>query len=404
MGSICSFEKIGCEIPTWPANILLFVKAELKFIFKRKVLHEIINRVCIKIKCKDRSLKRISSLTAKKMVDIEFKLPSDEPEQLIIKSQDTTNEAFGCEPDKRDIEALLKYGVINLNKPSGPTSHEVVSWARKILGIDNIGHGGTLDPKVTGILPCALGKATRVLSALLYAGKEYVGVMYLHTPEKLKKIEKVFKIFTGKIYQMPPIKSSVVRKLRIREIYYAKVLEVNKNHVLFKVGCEAGTYIRKLCFDIGEALCSGAHMLELRRTRVGNFIEDRSHVNLHNLKDAYSIYREEGDDYYLRKLISPMEKMVSHLPKIYVRDTAVDALCHGADLASAGTCYVDARINNNMQIVYMTLKKELIGFGTAKMNAIKIYKAKSGIVARTNKIFMERGIYPRWNEIIKNKK
>ena len=85
------------------------------------------------------------------MVDIEFKLPSDEPEQLIIKSQDTTNEEFGCEPDKRDIEALLKYGVINLNKPSGPTSHEVVSWARKILGIDNAGHGGTLDPKVTGI-------------------------------------------------------------------------------------------------------------------------------------------------------------------------------------------------------------------------------------------------------------
>ena len=89
-----------------------------------------------------------------------------------------------------------------------------------------------------------------------------------------------------------------------REIYYVKVLEVNKNHVLFKVGCEAGTYIRKLCFDIGEALCSGAHMLELRRTRVGPFTEDKSHVNLHNLKDAYSIYREEGDDYYLRKIIS----------------------------------------------------------------------------------------------------
>jgi len=336
------------------------------------------------------------------MPNLEFKLPSDESEQLIVKSQDTTNKDYGCDPNNRDIEDLLTHGVINLDKPSGPTSHEVVSWARKILEIDNAGHGGTLDPKVTGILPCALGKATRVLSALLYGGKEYVGIMYLHTPVMMKKIEKVFKIFTGQIYQTPPIKSSVVRKLRIREIYYTSVLEVNDNHILFKVGCEAGTYIRKLCFDIGEALCSGAHMLELRRTRVGHFKEDESLISLQNLKDSYSLYKDEGEEFYLRKVISPMEKIVSHLPKIYVRDTAVDALCHGADLAAAGACYIDARIKTDLQVVFMTLKKELIGFGKAKMDAMKIYKAKSGIVAKTNKVFMERGIYPRWNEIKNN--
>jgi len=336
------------------------------------------------------------------MPNSEFKLPSDESEQLLVKSQDTTNKDYGCDPNNRSIKELLTHGVINLDKPSGPTSHEVVSWARKILEINNAGHGGTLDPKVTGILPCALGKATRVLSALLYAGKEYVGIMYLHTPVMLKKIEKAFKIFTGKIYQTPPIKSSVVRRLRIREIYYANVLEVNNNHVLFKVGCEAGTYIRKLCFDIGEALCSGAHMLELRRTRVGHFKEDESLISLQNLKDSYSLYKDEGEEFYLRKVISPMEKIVSHLPKIYVRDTAVDALCHGADLAAAGVCYVDARIKTDLQVVYMTLKKELIGFGTARMDAMKNYKAKSGIVAKTNKVFMERGIYPRWNEIKNN--
>ena len=337
------------------------------------------------------------------MSNSEFKLPSDESEQLLVKSQDTTNKDYGCDPNNRDIEDLLTHGVINLDKPSGPTSHEVVSWARKILEVDNAGHGGTLDPKVTGILPCALGRATRVLSALLYAGKEYIGIMYLHEPVLMKKIEKAFKIFTGKIYQTPPIKSSVVRKLRIREIYYVSVLEVNNNHVLFKVGCEAGTYIRKLCFDIGEALCSGAHMLELRRTRVGHFKEDESLISLQNLKDSYSLYKDEGEEFYLRKVISPMEKIVSHLPKIYVRDTAVDALCHGANLAAAGVCYIDARIKTELQVVYLTLKKELIGFGTAKMDAMKIYKAKSGIVAKTNKVFMERGIYPRWNEIKNNK-
>jgi H/ACA ribonucleoprotein complex subunit 4 len=329
---------------------------------------------------------------------MEAKLPSDESEQLIIKSQDKTEDKYGCEPEKRDTETLLEYGVLNLDKPSGPTSHEVVSWVRKILGVSNVGHGGTLDPKVTGILPCALGKGTRVLSALLSAGKEYVGVMYLHNLESLKKIESVFKLFTGKIYQRPPIKSSVARKLRIREIYYLKVLESNNNYILFRVGCEAGTYIRKLCFDIGEALCSGAHMLELRRTRVGNFKEEDILLTLQNLKDAFSIYKNDGDDYYLRKFLFPVEKMVSHIPKIYVRDTAVDALCHGADLASAGICYIDARIIKNSQVAYMTLKKELIGFGTAKKNAMEIYKAKSGIMVNTNKIFMERGIYPHWKE------
>jgi H/ACA ribonucleoprotein complex subunit 4 len=328
----------------------------------------------------------------------DFKLPSDEPEQLIIKSQDNTNPDYGCEPEKRDLETYIQYGVINLDKPSGPTSHEIVSWVRKILGISNAGHGGTLDPKVTGILPCALGRATRALSALLNAGKEYIGILYLHSPENLKRVEKVFKLFNSKIYQRPPLKSSVARKLRIREIYYSEVIEMNNNHVLFRVGCEAGTYIRKYCFDIGEALCSGAHMLELRRTRVGNFTEQENLVTLQNLKDALTIYQKENEPYYLRKIIFPMEKMVSHLPKIYIRDTAVDAICHGADLASAGICYIDARIKSNMLVALMTLKKELIGFGTSLKDAMQIYKAKSGILVKSNKVFMERGIYPRWTE------
>ncbi|HEY0088770.1 MAG TPA: RNA-guided pseudouridylation complex pseudouridine synthase subunit Cbf5 [Candidatus Lokiarchaeia archaeon] len=328
----------------------------------------------------------------------EEKLPIDESEQLLIKSQDTTSPDYGCEPEKRDIPTLFQMGVINLDKPSGPTSHEVVTWVRKILGISIAGHGGTLDPRVTGVLPCALGKATRVLSALLSAGKEYVGILHLHSEVPKKKVEVAFKIFTGKIYQRPPLKSSVARKLRIREIYYSKILEVNQDKILFRVGCEAGTYIRKLCFDIGEALCSGANMVELRRTRVGPFKETENLITLQNLKDAFTIYQQEGDDFYLKKFIFPMEKMVEHLPKIYVRDTAVDALCHGAALAAAGCCEIDSRIKTDMQVALMTLKKELIGFGKALKDSMEIYKAKSGIVVKVNKVFMDRGIYPRWTE------
>ncbi len=332
------------------------------------------------------------------MENTELKLPSDEPEQLLVKSQEIPNPAYGCEPSKRNIETLLQYGVINLDKVRGPTSHEVASWVRKILGIQNVGHGGTLDPKVTGVLPCALGKATKVLSALLNAGKEYICVMYLHSPESRKKIESVFRIFTGKLNQRPPIKSSVSRRLRVREVYYIRLLEINNHHILFRVGCEAGTYIRKLCYDIGEALCSGAHMLELRRTRVGNFKEVDNLTTLQDLKDAYIIYQEEGEEKYLRKMIFPMEKMVEHLPKIFIRDTAVDAICHGAALAAAGIMFIDARIKTGKLVSLMTLKKELIGFGIANKDAMQIYKAKSGIMVKTSKIFMERGIYPPWKE------
>ena len=176
------------------------------------------------------------------------------------------------------------------------------------------------------------------------------------------------------------------------------MLEVNENRVLFRLGCEAGTYIRKFCFDIGEALCSGAHLTELRRTKVGNFNEKNHLITLQNLKDAFTIYQEEGNEYYLRKIIFPIEKMVDHMPKIFVRDTAVDALCHGADLAAAGVCYIDARIKVGALISLMTLKKELIGFGITKRNALDILKSKSKIMVKTKKVFMERGLYPRWNK------
>ncbi len=329
---------------------------------------------------------------------LNYRLPSEESPQLLVKSQDSTDDRYGCKPLERDLKTLLEYGIVNLDKPSGPTSHEVVSWLKKILNLSNVGHGGTLDPKVTGVLPCALNKATRALSALLSAGKEYIGILYLHSIEDKKKIENYFKLFLGKIYQRPPLKSSVSRRLRTRNIYYLNLLENLDHHILFQVGCEAGTYIRKLCFDIGEAMCTGGHMLELRRTKVGKFSESEGLVSLHDLKDAYSIYIEEEDDRYLKNLIFPMEKMVFHIPSITVRDSAVDALCHGAGLAAVGVCYIDARIKKNMECVLLTLKKELIGFGIANYDAMKIYNAKSGIVVKTNKIIMERGIYPHWKK------
>ena len=219
----------------------------------------------------------------------------------------------------------LQLGAINLDKPSGPTSHEVVSWVKKILEVEKAGHSGTLDPKVTGILPVLLGDATRVMDVLLLAGKEYICLMHVHKSLPRKRVLEVCKEFEGPIYQKPPLKSSVVKQLRIRTIYYLDVLEIEEQHALMQVGCEAGTYMRKLCYDIGLALGTGANMEELRRTKAGPFREDQTLVTLHQVKDAYEIWKESGDESELRRVIQPVEAALRHLPRLVISDNAVDA-------------------------------------------------------------------------------
>jgi H/ACA ribonucleoprotein complex subunit 4 len=322
------------------------------------------------------------------------RLPFEVERKLIVKYRASTNPEYGKKPEDREIREYIKYGIINLDKPSGPTSHEVVSWVKRILEVKKAGHGGTLDPKVTGILPIALEESTKVVQTLLPAGKEYVCLMRLHGEVKEEKLRQVFKEFEGKIYQRPPVKSAVKRKLRTREIYYIEIQEIEGRDVLFKVGCEAGTYIRKLCHDIGEVVGTGAHMVELRRTKSGSF-QEKDVVTLHDVIDAYYFWKEEGNEEFLRKTIQPVEKAMEYLPKIVVRDGAVDALCHGADLAVPGICELDADINQEDTVALFTLKGELIGIGKAKMNTRDMLVEDTGIAVKTKRVLMKPGVYPR---------
>jgi len=189
----------------------------------------------------------------------------------LVRKESKSSSSYGCDPNNRPIEKLLDYGIINVDKPKGPTSHQVSAYVQQILNIKKSGHSGTLDPKVTGVLPVALSRATRVVQAILPAGKEYVVLMQLHKPVAEGKLMNTLKNFQGKIKQMPPLKSAIKRRLRERTIYYLDVLEIDGQDVLFKVGSQAGTYIRKLVHDIGQDLDVGAHMAELRRTKAGPF-------------------------------------------------------------------------------------------------------------------------------------
>jgi H/ACA ribonucleoprotein complex subunit 4 len=330
-------------------------------------------------------------------------LPCDKVRDILIKAEDTTDPQYGILPNQRPIDDLIQNGIINLDKPSGPTSHEITAWVKKILEIKKAGHSGTLDPKVTGVLPVALNTSTKILNHFLTAGKEYICIMHLHDSIPEEKATPLIKEFEGPIYQRPPLRSSVKRKLRIRQIYYLNIIEFADNDVLLQVGCEAGTYIRKLCFDIGEAVGFGAHMRELRRTRVGQFREDNTLITLHDLLDAYAFWKEDGDESYLRKCIQPIEYAVRQFPKIIVRDSAISALCHGASLTAPGVLKVSTGIQPNIPVAILSLKEELIAIGIALMTSNQMLEAEHGIIAKIDSVFMNPGTYPPWWSYKKNR-
>lgn len=322
-------------------------------------------------------------------------LPSDRVRSTILKRKAKTDTGFGCAPECRSLEAHMCLGAINLDKPSGPTSHEVVAWVKNVLNIEKAGHSGTLDPKVTGILPVLLGDATRVMDTLLLAGKEYICLMHVHKPLPRKRILEVCKEFEGPIFQKPPLKSSVVKQLRTRTVYYLDVLEIEEQHVLMQVGCEAGTYIRKLCYDIGLALGTGANMEELRRSKAGPFREDETLVTLHQLKDAYMLWKETGDEKELRRVVQPVEVAIRHLPRLVISDNSVDAVCHGAPLAAPGLLSLETGIIKDDDVAMFTLKGEAVGLAKAALSSSEMQNAERGIVARTERVIMEPGTYPR---------
>lgn len=316
-------------------------------------------------------------------------------EKLLIKSKSTTDFSFGFKPQERPIQEYINNGVINLDKPSGPTSHEIDSWVRRILKSEKTGHGGTLDPKVTGVLPIGVNNATRVIQLLLAAPKEYVCLMTVHKDVTEDRIYEMFNEFQGKIFQTPPLKSAVKRELRVRNIYYSNILEISGRNILFRIGCEAGTYVRTYCHDIGEALGTGAHMAELRRTQVGPFNEDEDLVTLQDVTDAFYYWNVEGDESYLRKYILPMERAVEFLPKVIIRDSAVDAICHGANLASGGIVELSESIKKGKTVAILTIKGELVASAEALYDLEDIIELSSGIVFDTKKVFMKTSVYPK---------
>lgn len=236
---------------------------------------------------------------------------------------------------KRTIHELLEFGIINIDKPSGPTSFSVSEFVCKRLNLRKTSHFGTLDPKVTGVLPVALNRACKLTGYFLGEDKEYVGIMRLHENIEIDKIRETIKEkFIGKITQMPPVKSRVKRQNREREIYSFELLEKKDKDILFRVKCEGGTYIRKLIDDLGGEMGIGAHMLELRRISAGIFNEEDKEypsVKMYDFEKAVYEY-ENGNDKLLRNIIAPGEIVGKAYPVLEIRDEDLKQILTGKPL------------------------------------------------------------------------
>jgi len=217
--------------------------------------------------------------------------------------------------------------------------------------------------------------------------------MQVHADVPEAETRRVLNEFVGEIYQKPPLRASVKREPRKRTIYRLDVHEIDGRVVLFTCSCQAGTYIRKLCSDIGDVLGCGAHMRELRRTRAGPLNEENGLVTLHEISAAQSEL-EAGNEEPLRAIIKPMEVALGAFPRIEIRDTAVDAICHGADLAIPGILKLDPSIEKSKPIAMFTLKGEAIALGRALMASREMLDQEKGVAAKTERVLIERGTYP----------
>jgi len=370
---------------------------------------ENIENMAVKEKKKKKKEKDLGSIQADSSFVVE---PSEKPppkldtsdwplllknfDKLNIRTNHYTPLPHGASPLKRDIQNYIKSGFINLDKPANPSSHEVVAWIKRILRVEKTGHSGTLDPKVTGCLVVCIDRATRLVKSQQSAGKEYVCIYRLHDSIPQKRVAQELEKLKGALFQRPPLISAVKRQLRVRTVYESRLIEHDeeKNMGIFWISVESGFYARTICVHLGLMLGCGGQMQELRRPRSGVMTE-KDAVTMHDILDAQWMYDNHKDESYLRRVIKPLETLLTKHKRIIMKDSAVNAICYGAKILLPGVLRYEAGIEMGEEIVVCTTKGEAICLAIAQMTTATMASCDHGVVAKIKRVVMERDLYPK---------
>ena len=320
--------------------------------------------------------------------------------RLIFDKDAVTNPKFGCSPSERSLEELLGSGILLVKKPRGPTSHQLTAWIREILGIKKIGHGGTLDPMATGLLTILCGRATRLTDVILNGDKRYISIIRFGRDIQLDELEQLLDSLVGEIYNVPPKESAVKVQVRTRTISSFSLLDFDSSSRIaaVEISCVAGTYIRTLTRDIGLLLNTSCEMLELHRDRTSIFDESMA-CSMHQLADAIFLWKEHNDERSLRKLLTPVETILSKIPTITIKDGAVAAMTHGAPLARPGVVDASPGINSGSLVVITSMKGEAVAVANTSVHIDDVLNMTKGQVAVAKSVLMPTGIYPQnWSK------
>lgn len=320
---------------------------------------------------------------------------SDEDSWLIDPSANT-NPSFGTIPSQRPLEELMECGVILIDKPSGPSSHQLAAWARSLLGIKRIGHGGTLDPFATGLLTLLCGRSTKITGEILKKPKSYVAVIRFKHPIDQNDLTDLVNSMQGDVYNVPPKESAVKIQVRSRKISKSELIqseEGDRVH-LVSIDCDAGTYIRTLVRDLGLLSSNDCELLELHRSMTGS-LDDQMACTMQQLADAVFLWREHDDPRGLIRLISPIETVLGGIPNIVIKDGAVSALSHGAPLARPGIVSVPKGLDVGSRVLLSSLKGEAVAIAELSVGSDSIPQMSSGQIAIPRTVIMQPGAYPQ---------
>jgi tRNA pseudouridine55 synthase len=295
------------------------------------------------------------------------------------------------------VEERIRAGAFLLvDKPRGPSSHQVAAWVRDLLRVPTAGHAGTLDPQVSGLLWVGVGPALKLLPLMLEFPKRYIALVTLHAAPAPRELSRVLSEFEGPIYQTPPVRSAVKRERRVRRVHHLKLLERTGPDLLLDVTADSGTYVRTLAVDLGEALGIGGHLAELRRIGTGPFRE-ASAVSLADIADAVAL-AETGGTSTLERLLRPMEEVWREFPSVVLKDGAAAAVAHGAGLARGGIQSVARPFSAGNYVVLLSRTNELLAFGRATFGSDELNAQRHGWVIEAERVLADPARFPpQWS-------
>ena len=313
---------------------------------------------------------------------------------IILDDAAVTDDAIGTYPDQKTIEQRLESGFFLLDKGAGPTSHQVAAWVRDMLELPRLGHGGTLDPFATGVLPLMSGKAMRLTKQILEHDKTYIAVFQFKNDVEQDALDAVMQQLTGRIYNVPPEISAVRVQVRTRKIHDFSLLDQSSKRIVARIRCEAGTYIRTMARDMGLFLDQPVELKELRREDSGRFTL-KDCVQLHEIADAVWLWKECNEGEALLRMLHPTEKLLAGLARIVVKDSAVAALAHGAPLLRPGIVSIPSDLTSGQNVLVTSMKGEAVCFVKVNCDSESITNMEKGEIARPSAVLMNDDVYPR---------